>query len=136
MNSTGEPHLFTDPALGEILAQLIRREPIFHRPEFGTNRADFENMTTQDYWEVGASGRRYSRNYVLNMLEERFQQDQSGDVWETSDFYCRHLGADVYLLTYALLQHGTRKTRRSTIWQQTNHGWKIVYHQGTIVEDA
>lgn len=85
---------------------------------------------------MGASGRRYSRNYVLDILEERFQQDQSGDIWETSDFYCKRLGADVYLLTYTLLQHRTRKTRRSTIWQQTTEGWKIVYHQGTIVQDA
>ncbi|HUV96651.1 MAG TPA: hypothetical protein VMV98_04195 [Acidobacteriaceae bacterium] len=91
MSSTREPHLVTDPVLAEILAQLIRREPIFHRPEFGMMRADFENMTTQDYWEVGASGRRYSRNYVLDILEERFQQDQSGDIWEASDFYCKRL---------------------------------------------
>ena len=136
MTSTREPQLVTDPALAEILAQLIRREPIFHRPEFGTTRADFDNMTTLDYWEVGASGRRYSRNYVLDMLEERFQQDQSGDIWETGDFYCKRLGADVYLLTYTLLQRRTRKTRRSTIWQQTTEGWKIVYHQGTIVQDT
>jgi hypothetical protein len=136
MNSTSEPHLVTEPAHAEILKQLMQREPIFHRPEFGTTRADLENITTQDFWEVGASGRRYNRNYVLDMLEERFRQDQSGDVWETGDFYCRHLGADAYLLTYTLLQHGIRKTRRSTIWQQTSEGWKIVYHQGTIVEDA
>ncbi|MGB6931947.1 MAG: DUF4440 domain-containing protein [Acidobacteriaceae bacterium] len=134
MNSTREPYLVTDPALAEVLAQLMRREPIFHRAEFGTTRDDFENMTTQDYWEVGASGRRYSRSYVLSRLEERFQRDQSVDVWETSEFYCKRLGADVYLLTYTLLQHGTRKTRRSTIWQQTHEGWKIVYHQGTLVE--
>ena len=136
MNSSTEPHLVTDPALAEILVQLIRREPIFHRPEFGTTRADFENMTTNDYWEVGASGRRHSRNHVLDMLEKRFRQDQSGDFWETSDFYCKRLGADVYLLTYTLLQFGVRKTRRSTIWQQTTEGWKIVYHQGTIVQET
>lgn len=136
MNSTSEPHLVTDPALAEILAQLIRREPIFHRPEFGTARADFENMTISDYWEVGASGRRYSKTYVLEMQEQRFQQDQSGDVWETSDFYCKRLAEDVYLLTYTLVQHTTRRTRRSTIWHQTHEGWKIVYHQGTIVQEA
>ncbi|HTU51373.1 MAG TPA: hypothetical protein VMF56_12300 [Acidobacteriaceae bacterium] len=136
MNSTSEPDLVTDPTLADILAQLIRREPIFHRPEFGTTRADFENMTTLDYWEVGASGRRYSRNYVLDMLEERFQTDQTGEIWETSDFYCKRLGVDTYLMTYTLLQHKTRKTRRSTIWRQTTDGWKIVYHQGTIVQDV
>lgn len=136
MNSDTEPQLVTDAASTEVLAQLIRREPIFHRPEFGTTRADFEKMTTHDYWEVGASGRRYSRSYVLDMLEQRFEQDQQDDVWETSDFYCKRLAEDVYLLTYTLLQHGERQTRRSTIWQQTPEGWKIAYHQGTIVQDA
>jgi hypothetical protein len=28
--------------LAEVLAELSRREPIFHRPEFGTTRADSE----------------------------------------------------------------------------------------------
>ena len=135
MTSANEPNLATDRALDEILAQLVRREPIFHRPEFGTTRADFENMTTEDFWEVGASGRRYSRGCVLDTLEERFRQDQSGEVWETSGFHLRQLGPRVYLLTYTLLQNGTRKTRRSTIWQQTTDGWKIVFHQGTIVQD-
>ena len=60
-------------------------------------------------------GRRYSRTYVLDMLEQRFQQDQSGDVWETSDFYLKRLVEDVYLLTYTLVQHTTRRTRRSII---------------------
>ncbi|MHB1936146.1 MAG: nuclear transport factor 2 family protein [Acidobacteriaceae bacterium] len=136
MNSDSDPRLLTDPALAKVLAQLIRREPIFHRPEFGTTRTDFENMTAKDYWEVGASGRRYSRNYVLDTLEQRFQQDQSGDVWEASDFCCRKLAQDVYLLTYTLLQRNERKTRRATIWQHTPEGWKIAYYQGTVVQDG
>jgi hypothetical protein len=40
------------------------------------------------------------------------------------------------LLTYTLLQDKQRLTRRGTIWQSTADGWKIVYHQGTIVQDA
>ena len=60
-----EPALATPPELQEVLAELSRRELIFHRPEFGTARADFERMTTEDFWETGASGRRYSRAFVL-----------------------------------------------------------------------
>ena len=52
------------------------------------------------------------------------------------DFACRKLASGVYLLTYTLLQDKTRWTRRSTIWQQTSDGWKIVFHQGTIVQDV
>ncbi len=130
-----DPTLTTAPELQEILVELSSREPIFHRPEFGTTRADFECMTVEDYWETGASGRRYSRQFVLDGLEERFSSPHA-DVWETSEFQCRKLGEDTYLLTYTLLQDRQRLTRRSTIWQKTPGGWKIVYHQGTIVQDA
>jgi len=130
-----EPSLTTAPELQPIIAELSAREPIFHRPEFGTTRADFERMTTEDYWETGTSGRRYSRAAVLDGLEDRFSAPRQ-DIWETSEFQCRRLGQDTYLLTYTLLQDHARLTRRATIWRQTADGWKIVYHQGTIVQDA
>ena len=129
-----EPALVTDPTLTRILEQLQSREPIFHRPELGTTRADFEKMMVADFWEVGASGRRYSRDYVLSELQKRYAGPYV-DKWETRDFHCRRLAEDVYLLTYTLLQ-GERKTRRATIWQNTAAGWKIVFHQGTIVQGS
>jgi hypothetical protein len=129
-----EPKFETKPELCAVLEELIAREPIFHRPEFGSTRADFERMTADDFWETGASGRRYSRAAVLGVLEERLAAPQE-DVWEAMEFHCRELAPDVYLLTYSLLQN-QRKTRRATIWQRMPDGWKIVYHQGTIVQDA
>jgi len=129
-----EPALITPPELKDVLAELSAREPIFHRLEFGTSRADFERLTVEDFWETGASGRRYSRSFVLDELERRFSAPHD-DVWEARDFCCRRLGDGFYLLTYTLVQN-QRKTRRATIWQRTNDGWKIVYHQGTIVQDA
>lgn len=129
-----EPASATDPELSVILADLSRREPIFHRPELGTARADFEKMTVADFWEVGASGRHYSRSHVLDELEKRYAAPHI-DEWETMDFRCRKLASDVYLLTYTLVQNKTRCTRRSTIWQRTGEDWRIVYHQGTIVQD-
>ena len=130
-----EPTFVTSPEFEDVLAELSVREPIFHRPEFGTSRADFERMTVEDFWETGASGRRYSREFVLDELERRFSVPHD-DVWETRDFQCRRLGPETYLLTYTLLQDKQRLTRRATIWRRTADGWKIVYHQGTIVEDA
>ena len=130
-----EPFLITDPDLADVLAELSSREPIFQRSEPGATRTDFEKMTVDDFWEVGASGRRYSRDHVLDELERRHTVPQV-EIWETMDFHCRRLAHDVYLLTYTLLQDRQRRTRRSTIWQRTAEGWKIVYHQGTIVQDA
>jgi hypothetical protein len=39
-------------------------------------------------------------------------------------------------VTYTLVQDGKRKTRRATIWQRVGGEWKIVYHQGTVVEGS
>jgi hypothetical protein len=124
-----------DPNQTEVLAELRAREPIFHRSELGTTRADFESMTAEDFWEVGASGRRYSRACVLDELERRHSAPYA-DQWEISDFHCRRLADETYLVTYTLLQNGVRQTRRSTIWQHTAEGWRILYHQGTMVQDA
>jgi hypothetical protein len=84
--------------------------------------------------EVGASGRRYTRKYILEVLAQRVRT-AAEDLWETTDFRCQELSADLYLLTYTLRQ-GERITRRTTIWRRSTDGWKIVFHQGTIVEDA
>ena len=80
-----EPNLTTPPELQEVLAELSSREPIFHRPEFGTSRADFDKLMAEDYWETGASGRRYSRAAILDELSKRFSVTHT-DVWETSGF--------------------------------------------------
>ncbi len=132
---SAEPARVTDAALSGILSELIQREPIFHRPEFGTSRADYERMTAEDFWEVGASGRRYSRAYVLDLLKQRADAASAEEELEASEFCCRRLAGEVYLLTYTLVQNRTRKTRRLTIWERTPLGWQIVFHQGTIVEE-
>lgn len=116
----------------DVLSELKRMEPIFHHPEFGTARSDYESIVVDDFWEVGASGRQYNKKHVLDVLEERSRNPEP-DHWETSEFRCQKLAQDVYLLTYTLFQ-GERKTRRSTIWKKQDGRWQAVYHQGTIVE--
>jgi hypothetical protein len=126
-----EPKLVTAPELKDILAELSRLEPIFHWPPKDMPRAALEQMTVDDFWETGASGRRYAREFVFDVLEQRMAKAEP-DVWQTSEFYCRKLAEDLYLLTYTLLQDNTRLTRRASIWQKAADGWKIVYHQGTV----
>jgi len=38
-----------DAELAQVLEGLRRREPIFHRPELATTRADFDRMTAPDF---------------------------------------------------------------------------------------
>lgn len=127
-----EPVLVTAPELLPVLDELRRREPIFHRPEFASTRAEFAQMTDAGFWEVGASGRRYSREFVLDLLGSRGPQPDEAS-WVARDFHCQQIAPDNFLLTYALRQ-GARDTRRATLWRRTADGWKVLYHQGTIVD--
>jgi len=128
-----EPPVFARIAadLLPVFEELRRLEPIFHTREFGTTVADFERRMAPGYFEVGASGRRYSRAFILATLAEPLLEDTGAAGWECSEFGLRALGADTFLLTYTLRQ-GQRVTRRATLWRRGSEGWQIVYHQGTI----
>lgn len=123
--------------LRAVLAELRRREPIFHHPEQGSTREEFERLTDIDFWETGASGRRYDREQVWAVLEDRYAAHTAGALdedWETSEFAIREIAPSTYLLTYTLLIDGSA-TRRVTVWQRRDSGWTILYHQGTPVAD-
>jgi hypothetical protein len=128
-----EPRLVTLAKDRPVLEELRQHEPIFHRPEVASSRADFEAMTARDFWEIGASGRRYSRAYVLETVAAR-QENPLEESFEATEFHCRELARDLYLLTYTLVQ-GERRSRRTTIWQRGPTGWQVLFHQGTLIQD-
>jgi hypothetical protein len=125
----------SDPALAGVLAELSAREPLFHRPGFGTTRAEADAVMAADFVEIGASGRAYSREYVLGVVDER---DRAGatEVLQPVEVACRALAPDLYQLTYRLAQAG-RVTWRSSLWRRGGPGgWQVVFHQGTVVQAA
>jgi hypothetical protein len=117
--------------IDQATAALRAREPIFHCPEFGTSRADFESMLAPEFWEVGASGRKYSKAFVLDTLEARHAVPVEENLTVT-DFVCEEIAPNLFLATYALNQAG-RLSRRATIWRYGEAQWQIVYHQGTLI---
>lgn len=128
-----EPDRTTAPELRGVLADLRRREPIFHGPAWAS-LADFDRTVAPEFWEVGASGRRYSREHVRAVLEERLAAPPDESGWETEEFQVRAMGGSVYLLTYTLTQD-ERITRRLTVWRRRENRWTVLYHQGTPVAD-
>ena len=131
----GEPSIFAhvEPEREEILAELRPLEPIFHTKVFGLTAAERERRVAPEYWEVGASGRRYTRGFIMKLLLEKPPPDAEEADWKCQDFGLRQLGPGAtYLLTYTLDQTG-RITRRATVWHKGAEGWRILYHQGTIV---
>ena len=122
------------PKIDVVAAELAAREPLFHCPEFGTTRHDFDRMMAPEFWEVGASGQIYSRAFVLDTLEAR-HRNLVTDNLHVANFKCQQVAADLYLASYTLNQPG-RISRRASLWRQTPGGWLVVYHQGTIVANG
>jgi hypothetical protein len=117
--------------LSEIEAELLAREPIFHKPAYGSSREGYLAQTAEDYWEVTASGRLCDGEFVIDTLVRRGKVPGDED-WVLDDPRVRVLGPDTFALTYRLDQAG-RLTRRLTLWRRDPDGWRILYHQGTII---
>lgn len=117
-----------------VLEELKELEPLFHHPELGTDRETYENMIVDDFWEVGASGKKYAAEFVLGVIEKR-NRNQEPDHWKTSDFHCRQLAENVFLVTYTLHQGEKfdRLTHRCTLWKKEQKRWIALYHQGTLI---
>lgn len=122
--------------LADVLEELRGFEPIFHRVPFGANTEDFDRRMAPGFWEVGASGRIYSRAFILENYQKSYPTiTPQTEQWKPSEFGLLQLGPDTFLLTYTLDQCG-RLSRRATLWQRSPQGWQILYHQGTLVDDA
>src|ERR1700744_5847947 len=93
-----------DPELQNVFNEISKREPIFHTPVFGMTGAERERSMAPEYWEVGASGRRYSREFILRHMEEAPPVDATAAGWTNCDHGLRRLGPDAYLFTYTLWQ--------------------------------
>jgi len=115
--------------------ELLALEPISHRLPRGADRADIEALFDDDFFEIGASGKVYSRDLVVDVVEQRYLSgvDPRDDAWEIDSFATRALTDDLSLVTYRISFAG-RLSRRSTLWRRHATGWRAVYHQGTLCE--
>ncbi|MBQ8424728.1 MAG: DUF4440 domain-containing protein [Clostridia bacterium] len=123
--------------LEEVKKYILSREPIFHHREYTNSREDVENETTEDYFEISASGCYFSRDFVLDYLEKRYKEspidDMIKDNWQVQDFQIKEIAPELYLVNYTLYGQN-RVTKRGEIWKgNINDGLKIMYHQGTVV---
>jgi hypothetical protein len=114
------------------LETLRALEVALHQPSVRRDRGQLERLLHPDFREFGRSGRAYDRAELLELLTQEPQPDQ---VW-SQDFALQLLAAGVALLTYRsarVTADGTleRHSNRSSVWQLTSEGWRMLFHQGT-----
>lgn len=90
------------------------------------------SVLTDDFQELGSSGRIYSKNQIIRALESEPPVQIS-----VQDFRTSPLSNTVVLVTYrAIKEQGDSpavESLRSSIWLLQDGRWRIRFHQGSIV---
>ena len=120
----------------DVLLDTLRKlEVEMHQPHVRADHRKLTQLLHPKFFEVGRSGTVYSRDSVL---AEFSNHPQSYRVW-SQDFQIELLTEGLALLTYRsahVADDGTleRYTQRASLWQSTEQGWQLRFHQGTPVD--
>jgi hypothetical protein len=118
-----------------LIETLCSLELALHQPEVRSNPADLDRLLHPRFREFGRCGRIYERAEVI---AELCGQSQSYEV-RAQGFQIAPLSDVIALLTYQsahLVGNGELEhcANRASLWQRTDVGWQILFHQGTPTE--
>jgi len=121
----------SDTTMERIAGHLRACEETLLDPGVRRNRARVAALLAEDFFEFGASGRHWTRDEILELLETEEYSPPS-----IEDFQCRAIAEGVALVTYRAVRTdsvtGNRTvTLRSSIWTHEALGWRMRFHQGT-----
>lgn len=88
-------------------------------------------LLAPDFIEIGASGRRWDRGSVLQLLAQQ-ADDQNDPAIQVHDLQARVVDNDLVQVFWDSDQAG-RRARRTSLWRRTGRGWCQIYHQGTLL---
>ncbi|MDT9686498.1 DUF4440 domain-containing protein [Streptomyces sp. TRM76323] len=122
-----------DPVAAAVAGELRLLEP-----DVRASRDEAARLLDPEFTEVGASGRRWTRDEMLAGLPGT-AGDAEGPHYEVSRMAGVPLAPDLVHLTYETVADG-RRARRSSLWRRAADGagapWRLYYHQGTPVPDG
>ena len=96
----------------------------------GERRADdIRDLVADDFFEIGSSGRTYTKSEVLAAIETAPLRK-----FTLEDFKLVASGAGWALVSYRAGEKSDQSSSnswRSTLWVKRKGKWQIVFHQGT-----
>ncbi|MGA2529441.1 MAG: nuclear transport factor 2 family protein [Acidimicrobiales bacterium] len=119
-----------DPGLGgDDLRAVIELELALLSPQVRRSREMLESLLEPDFFEVGASGKLWTRSEMLGALTAEEPDDYSIEV---SEIEASPVGEGLVLVSYVSSRAG-RRARRSSLWRESGSSWQIIFHQGTLL---
>lgn len=111
----------------KVLLENLERE--LASAEVRSDASRMSTLLSDDFEEVGTSGRRYFRQDVLDSVGHL-----NDALYELSDFSFLELARTSVLVKYKALLNG-QPTRRSSIWICRDGAWQMCYHQSSSVAE-
>jgi len=117
----------------EFLEEIRDLEEELWRADTRFNPKRMDELFAKDFYEIGRSGKVWSRNELLNMSRREFSAQLP-----LPGFTVRVLAEDTIQTTYrSAVTYGpqTEWAQRSSIWSKSSGKWQIRFHQGTTCND-
>ncbi|TCJ30246.1 ribonuclease HI family protein [Nocardioides jejuensis] len=118
-----EPDLFGDDSLTDE-EQVVALERSLLTPEVRRVRSAVAALLHPDWSEIGASGRRWTRDDILDAMAP-LDEETTLDVVSIE-----RLAAGAILLVWRSASEGG-SALRSSLWLRAGHSWVQRFHQGT-----
>jgi len=119
------------PPADQDVQAVIELELRLQKPEVRAEPGAVEALLHPGFSEFGASGRRWGRTEMIAALAAEQPGGEEPAITATEMTGTR-LADDVIHLTY-LSQRAGRRALRSSIWLRTPDGWRVYFHQGTLI---
>ena len=100
-------------------------------PAIRNSKERLNELLADDFYEIGESGKQYNKQEIINILPTL-----SDIKYSVQNFNAIEIADDMVLATYQIqkdnISSGDRTfSLRSSIWQNRNGNWQIIFHQGT-----
>lgn len=115
----------------QLAAQIKNLEIELLKPATRHSLERLNELLADDFMEIGASGKRYNKQDVLNVLPASVEKQ-----FVLLEFEVKELSPQIVLATYRIEKEITGSDKencslRSSVWQKQNGQWRIIFHQGT-----
>ncbi|MBC7836489.1 DUF4440 domain-containing protein [Acetobacteraceae bacterium] len=113
--------------------ELLKLEESLWIPEIRFDQVYMDNLLTPDFFEFGRSGKIYNREQILSRRPQAINA-----TFPLKNFKVELITSEVAQVTYVseVMYDKLEIGNRSSIWLKTPTGWKLRFHQGTVVENS
>ena len=120
----------------DLCAHLQTCEQALLDPAVRRDRRRVSELLTEDFLEFGSSGRVWTREQILELLETENYQPPAME-----DFKCALIADGAALVTYRTVRTDAvtsekATTLRSSLWTKESGAWRVRFHQGTRTSES